>query len=207
MLLLAVMLGCGKHGLPNEEPRGLLLRKGLLRWQTPVKEARNFVEENIRPTTPNLLAGNKDEQGFRCEEQTTRGVTRCVWACCVDLGEKDKVHFATLWFYNDGFYAYDVAFDTVSFTSLFSALEGRLGKPSAEEQESQFSPTSALGEYGISSYIINTKRWDTGNTVVRLSDRGGQGRPLAGHIYVVAVRIEREIPTGKRSEPTAKLPF
>lgn len=206
MFLLAVMIGCRGHDLPKEEPRGLILRKGLLRWQDPLTEARNFVEEGIRPTTLNLLAGNKNEQSFHCEEGT-RGVTRCVWACCVDLGEKGTLHFATLWFYNNRFYAYDVVFATAWFPSLFSAMEGRFGRPSKEEQESQVSPASVLGEYGISSYIVNTKRWDTGNTVIRLSDRGGQGAPLAGHFYVVAVRIEREIPIVKANEPVAKLPF
>src|SRR5713101_6989892 len=90
----------------SEEPGGLLLRKGLVRWQLPLKEARTFIEENIRPKsqTLNLLAGQKqEEEGFRCEQEATPGVTRCIWACCVDLGVKDTVYFATLWFYNDRF--------------------------------------------------------------------------------------------------------
>jgi hypothetical protein len=30
----------------------------------------------------------RKEEGFRCEWEALLGVFRCVWACCVDLGEK-----------------------------------------------------------------------------------------------------------------------
>jgi len=209
LLFLAIMVGCSVHGPQSEEPQGLLLRKGLLRWQAPLKEARTFIEEDVRPQSLVLLKGQKEE-GFRCEEQAPPGVTRCIWACCVDLGVKDTVYFATLWFHNDRFYAYNVAFPTALFPRLFAALEKTFGRPSKEEQESQINPAFmlGLGNFGMSNYIVNTKRWDVGNTVILLADRGGQGKPLAGYIYVAYLPLARAIPTEqKKSEPDAKLPF
>src|SRR5215472_5626420 len=206
LLFIAIMVSCSGHGPKSEEPRGLLLRKGLLRWQASLQEARTFIEEDIRPKSLILLKGQKEE-GFRCQQQAPPGVTRCIWACCVDLGVKDTVFFATLSFYKDRFYAYDVAFLTGLFPGLFATLEKRFGKPSKEEQESQIDYSSMLLGSGVSSYIVNTKRWDTATTTILLADRGGLGKALAGHMYVVAVPIEREIPTEKKSGPSTKLPL
>ena len=206
LLFLALMVGSGGYGPPSEEPRGLVLRKGLLRWQAPLTEARAFIEEDVRPKSLILLQGQKEE-GFRCEQQAPTGVNRCVWACCVDLGVKDTVFFATLWFYKDRFYAYDVAFPTSLFPGLFATLEKRIGKPGKEEQASQIDYSSILLGSGVSSYIVNTRRWDTDKTTVLLADRGGQGKPLAGHMYVVALQIAGEIPTEKKSVPSVKPPF
>ena len=200
------MVGCSGNLPQSEEPRGLLLRKGLVRWEAPLKEARTVIEEDIRPQIPILLKGQKEE-GFRCEEQAPPGVTRCVWACCVDLGVKDSVFFATLWFYKDRFYAYDVGFPTAQFPGLFATFEKRFGKPSKEEQESQVDYSSMILGSGVGTYIVNSKRWDIGNTTIVLADRGGQGKPLAGHMYVLAVPIAREIPSEKKSESSPKLPF
>jgi len=206
LLLLGVVSLLMGEALASEEPRGLLLRKGLVSWQVTLNEARTFIEENIHPKTLRLLR-NQKEEGFRCEREAIQGVSHCVWACCVDLGEKDIVHFATLWFYNDRFYAYDVAFDTVQFPRLLSTLATKFGKPSKEEQASQVAPNFMMG--GMSTYIVNTKRWDLGNAVVLLSDRGGQGKPLAGHMYVAYMPLLREtIPAKKEDNETrAKLPF
>lgn len=206
LLFLVIMVGCRGHNAQREEPRGLLLRKGLLRWQAPLKDARTFIEEDVRPQIPVLLKG-QTEEGFRCEQQAPPGATRCIWACCVDLGVKDTVFFATLAFYKDRFYAYDVAFPTGLFPGLFGTLEKRFGRPSKEEQDSQIDYSSMVLGSGVSSYIVNTKRWDTGNTTILLADRGGQGKPLAGHMYVVSVPIAREIPSEKKSEPSTKPPF
>jgi hypothetical protein len=49
LLSLVIMVGCRGHGASSEDPRGLLLRKGLLRWQAPLKEAPMFIEEDVRP--------------------------------------------------------------------------------------------------------------------------------------------------------------
>jgi hypothetical protein len=190
----------------SEEPRGLLLRKGLVNWQATPSEARTFIEENIHPNTLKLLPNQKQE-GFRCEPEASRGVSHCVWACCVDLGEKDLVHFATLWFYNDRFYAYDVAFNTSQFSGMYSMLVNKFGAPSKETQESAM--TSSFMLEGINTYIVNTKRWDSGNVIILLADRGGQGKPLAGHIYVTYVPLAREaMPTKQNgNESGGKLPF
>jgi hypothetical protein len=208
ILLLGVVSLLMGQAFAGEEPRGLLLRKGLVNWQVTLNEARTFIEENIHPKTLRLLR-NQKEEGFTCEREAVQGVSHCVWACCVDLGEKDIVHFATLWFYKDRFYAYDVTFDTGQFPRLFSTLETKFGKPSKEEQTSQMAPNLMLGGYGMSTYIVNTKHWDLGNAVVLLSDRGGQGKPLAGHMYVAYMPLLRETVPAKKedNEPSAKLPF
>jgi hypothetical protein len=207
ILTLSLLLLLVGQVSASEEPQGLLLRKGLVRWQLTLKEARTFMEENIRPNIPKLLTTQKEE-GFGCEREATPGVTKCVWVCCVDLGEKDTVHFATLWFHNDRFYAYNVTFPTGLFPRLFATLEKKFGRPSKEEQESRISPTFMREHSGMSNYIVSTKRWDVGNTVILLADRGGQGKPLAGHIYVTYLPLAQKIPMEKKnSEPDAKLPF
>jgi hypothetical protein len=207
ILVLSLILLLVGQVSASEEPQGLLLRKGLVRWQLTLKDARTFIEENIRPNTLRLLTTQKEE-GFGCEREATPGITRCIWTCCVDLGAENTVHFATLWFYNDRFYAYDVAFATVQFPRLFAQLEKKFGRPSKEEQESRINPTFMLNHYGMNNYIVNTKRWDVGNTVILLADRGGQGKPLAGHIYATYLPLARKIPMEKKnSEPSAKLPF
>jgi hypothetical protein len=205
-VFLVLVIGCSGNSLRSEEPRGLVLRKGLLRWQAPLKEARTFIEEGVRPQSLILLQGQKEE-GFRCEQQAPTDVNRCIWACCVDLGVKDTVFFATLWFYKDRFYAYDLAFPTTLFPGLFATLEKTFGRPAKEQQESQIDYSSMLLGSGVSSYIVNTRRWDTGKTTMLLADRGGQGKLLAGHLYVVALPIAREIPTEKKSVPSVKPPF
>ena len=124
----------------------------------------------------------------------------------MDLGEEGFVHFATLWFINELFYAYDVTFDTPRFAPLYSALEGRFGAPSQETQDSRLSPMLALGQ--VSNYVVNTKRWDIGNTLMLLADRGGQGKPLAGHMYVKYLPLARETPSTKEDNAApVKLPF
>jgi hypothetical protein len=127
----------------------------------------------------------------------------------VDLGVKDTVYFATLRFHNDRFYAYNVTFPTSLFPGLFATLEKRFGRPSKEEQESRINPTFGLRQtFGMSNYIVNTKRWDVGNTVILFADRGGQGKPLAGYIYVAYLPLARAIPTEKKNrEPDTPLPF
>ena len=201
------MLAClAAQASASEEPRGLQLRKGLVAWQVTLNEARPLVEENIRPKTLRLLK-NQKEEGFGCEREGTRGVSRCTWACCVDLGERDIVHFATLWFYKDRFYAYEVTFDTPQFARLYSAVLGRLGTPSKETQETRMNLNLMQG--GASTYIVNTKRWDAGNSVILLDDRGGQGKLLAGRMYVTFLPLAREALPEKQpdSELPAKLPF
>lgn len=212
ILMLSLVLLLVGQVWASEAPGGLLLRKGLVRWQLPLKEARTFIEENIRPPSQrlNLLKGQEKEkeEGFHCEQKATPGVTQCIWACCVDLGVKDTVYFATLQFHNDRFYAYNVVFPTGLFPRLFATLEKKFGRPSKEEQESQSDYASMLLGRGVSNYIVNTKRWDVGNTVILLADRGGQGKPLAGYIYVAYLPLARAIPTEKKnSEPSAKTPF
>ena len=68
LLLLGVVSLLMGQALASEEPRGLLLRKGLVNWQVTLNEARTFIEENIHPKTLRLLR-NQKEEGFRCERE------------------------------------------------------------------------------------------------------------------------------------------
>jgi hypothetical protein len=190
-------------GQAADEPRGLLLRKGMIAWQMPLAQARPSVEENMHPNTLQLLANQKKE-GFGCEPQG-QGVTRCIWACCVDLGEPDIVHFSTLWFYADKFYAYSVKFSTNQFPRLSAALAARLGPPSRDEQENRSTYNVLQG--GINTYIVTTKRWDVGNVVTLLSDRGGG--QLAGELYATYLPLARQATPPKATDeaPPPKLPF
>jgi hypothetical protein len=202
MLVLALGASTGV-GQAAEEPRGVLLRKGMIEWQMPLAQARPLVEENIRPNTMQLLANQKKE-GFGCEPQG-KGVTRCIWACCVDLGEPDIVHFSTLWFYNDKFYAYSVNFSTNQFPRIAAALAARLGAPSSEEQENRSNLNVLQG--GLNTYIVNTKRWDVGNVVILLADRGGG--QSAAQLYATYLPLARQATPPKRQDeaPSPKLPF
>jgi len=187
-----------------EQPRGLLLRKGMIAWQTTLAQARPLVEENVRPKTLQLLANAKPE-GFGCGVAGS-GVTRCVWACCVDLGERDTVHFATLSFYNDKFYAYDVKFNTNLFPRLAGALVARFGPPSNESQENRTNFAPMQG--GVSTFVVNLKRWDVDDVAVLLFDRGAGG-PLVGELYVAYRPLARlaSPPKPQDEPPPLKLPF
>jgi hypothetical protein len=186
-----------------EGPHGLLLRKGLVTWQMSLAQARPMVEENIRPKTMQLLANQKPD-GFGCRQQSN-GITQCTWACCVDLGEPDTVHFSTLWFYKDQFYAYSVNFNTNQFPRILAALTQRLGQPSRSFQDTKVNLGIGLG--GPSTYIVNTQRWDAGDVIVLLSDRGGG--ILAGQLYATYMPLERQAnpPKEQAPAPAPKLPF
>ena len=201
--LVVVLLLCTDVGQAAEEPRGLLLRKGMIAWQMPLAQARPLVEENIRPNQMQLLANQKKE-GFGCEPEVN-GVTRCIWACCVDLGEPDIVHFSTLWFYNDKFYAYSVNFSTNQFPRLSAALAARLGPPSHEGQENR--STLNILQGGLNTYIVTTRRWDVGNVVALLSDRGGG--QFAGQLYATYLPLAPQAtpPKPQDQTPSPKVPF
>jgi len=205
--MLALVLAAPFAGASAaEEPRGLLLRRGMIEWQMPLAKARPLVEENIRPKTLQLLANQKPE-GFGCQPDENHRVTRCVWACCVDLGERDLVHFATLSFYDDKFFAYDVTFNTSLFAQLATALAARLGPPSRETQETRTSIRPLGG--GVSSYVVNLRRWDVGDAAVLLFDRGGGGGELAGELYATYLPLARQAnpPRPQDEAPPVKLPF
>ncbi|HUB15767.1 MAG TPA: hypothetical protein VMB34_27725 [Acetobacteraceae bacterium] len=203
VLLAAVVTAAA---VAAEPPQGLLLRKGMIAWQTPLAQARPLVEENIRPKTVQLVVTHEKPPGFGCQPQG-KGVTRCVWACCVDLGERDLVHFATLSFYDDKFYAYDLTFDTKLFSALADALAARLGPASKEAQENRTSLNPVVG--GVSSYVVTLRRWDVGDVVVLLFDHGGDGHMLAGELYVTyrPLALQAAPPKPQDQSPPVRLPF
>jgi hypothetical protein len=202
-LLVVVVLLCAGISRAADEPHGLLLRKGMIAWQMPLAQARPLVEEDIRPNTMQLLANQKRE-GFGCQPQG-KEVARCIWACCVDLGEPGIVHFSTLWFYDDKFYAYAVNFNTNQFQRIAAALAVRFGPPSRQEQENRSNVNVLQG--GINTYIVNTKRWDIGNVAILLADRGAG--PFAGQLYATYLPLARQATPPRREDEAGspKLPF
>ena len=200
-----ILLLCG--AAPAEEPQGLLLRKGAVKWEMTLTDARKLVEADIRPNTLKLLRDQKQD-GFGCERGGQTGVVVCNWACCVDLGLPNTVHFARLWFLNDRFYAYDVAFGTAQFPDLYGVLVKRLGEPSKQQQDTVMALNLMVQGMG-GNYIVSTKQWDLGATVVQLADRGGLGNAMTGHIYVAYLPLAREAapPAKEDTAPRAKLPF
>lgn len=220
--LCAVVLGIvfllPGGGVAGEEPKGLTLRKGQVRWRASLKEARQFIEEDMKLERPSFkpllkLRGQKDEpppppEGFSCSKGDDPGVVYCRLACCVDLGEQNIVHFATMWFHNDRFFAYRVTFNTNYFDNLSSALERRFGKPTKEDQETVINPNPFAWKYGLSNFLKHTKRWETETTSVTLADRGGEGKPLVGDMAIAYLPIAREVKKGKdENKPEADLPF
>lgn len=199
--------------LAVEEPKGLIMRGGLVRWRASLKEARGPIEEEIVHKGPQPLLkmrGQPDppDDKFSCQKGDEAGVVYFTWACCVDLGEKDIVHFATLWFHNDRFYAYEVNFDSDYFSELATTLGTRFGKPSKEEQETQVNRNLWQLQHGMGSFLVNKKRWETETTRVSLRDRGGHGGIGAGSLTVIYKPIANEIsPTGKDEKSKAVLPF
>jgi len=113
VLLAAVVTAAA---VAAEPPQGLLLRKGMIAWQTPLAQARPLVEENIRPKTVQLVVTHEKPPGFGCQP-----------------------------FYDDKFYAYDLTFDTKLFSALADALAARLGPASKEAQENRTSLNPVVG--------------------------------------------------------------
>jgi hypothetical protein len=114
------------------------------------------------------------------------------------------VHFSTLFFYNNKFYAYSVNFNTNQSLRIAGALSQRLGPPSREEQESRSNLNVLQG--GLNTYVVNTKRWDIGNVVIMLADRaGGQ---FDGELYATYLPLARQAtPPKQQDAPSSKLPF
>jgi hypothetical protein len=190
----------------GDEPQGILLRKGIVKWTSSLTQARPFIETDVRPKSICLLRDCKPP-GFRCERESARGVVHCSLACCVDLGEKNTLQFATLWFYNDQFYAFDVSFGTLQFGPLDAAMTNRFGPPSRQTEATLTVPNFVAG--GINTYVAMTRRWEAGDTVILLSDRGGEGKPLVGHVFVAHMPLYRQAVPPDNAPPTnsAKLPF
>jgi hypothetical protein len=201
------------EAIAGQEPKGLILRKGQVRWGASIKEARQFIEADVKPDRiPRLIKpppGEKEEEeGFSCSKGDEPGVLYCRLACCVDLGEKNIVHFATMWFHNDRFYGYRVTFNTNYFNNLTSALGRRFGKPTKEDQETVTAPNPLAWQFGFGTFLKHTKRWETETTIIMLSDRGGEGKALVGEMVVVYVPILREVSrTREKNEPKVDLPF
>ena len=66
---------------------------------------------------------------------------------------------------------------------------------------------AAVLQGGLNTYIVNTKRWDVGNVVILLADRGsGQ---FAGQLYATYLPLARQVTPPRRQDeaPPSKLPF
>ena len=115
------------------------------------------------------------------------------------------MHFARLSFYRDKFYAYSVNFNTAQYGRIAAAVTARLGKPSREDQESL--PSVNVMNGGFTTRVVNTKRWDVGDVVVLVSDRGAG--ELAGQLYAAYLPLARQAtpPKPQTPAPPAKPPF
>lgn len=201
----------------EEEPKGLILQKGLVRWKDSLDMAKRFIEADKRPDAPkvvlpkiaaemykNVLRGKQ----FSCEKEDTPGVVHCTWVCCVNLGEKNLLRFATLWFYKDRFFAYKVAFDTNDFSRFAAGFETRFGKPTKEETETKVNPNPLACQYTACSYVVRTRHWEMETTRISVADRGGNGHVNSGEMTVIYRPIAKEMnEAGKERKPNVVLPF
>ncbi len=167
----------------EEEPPGLLMRKGLIKWGVSQAEARKATEDvsSLR---------------FSCGAEDPTGVVSCTWACCVDLGEETTKYFATLWFHHRRFFKYEVTFSPKKFPSLVEAFEKRLGAP---EKNAQSTIQNRMG----TTFDQEERQWRTKNTEVQIAKRGGHGKFDIGYFVVIYAPIMSEI----KSNNPAKAPF
>ena len=200
-----------------DEPKGLIFRKGLVTWRASLGQARQFIEEEIgwkRPYVPPLVKRQGEEEKepkvekFRCSKEKNTSLVTCQLACCVELGEKNVVHFADLWFHKDRFYGYKLTFNTDYFDNLAASLEKRFGKPTKEGQETIVNRNPLAWRYGAGSFVAQTKQWEMSTTRVVLSDRGGNGAIRTGYLLVVYLPVSKERnEERKQAQPDAKVPF
>jgi hypothetical protein len=189
-----------------EEPVGLTLRKGTIAWKATLQQARNFIEEDMRPDRPRrmkVLKGFRDDTDeddddkFSCEKTDSPGVLRCNLACCVDLGEGDTLRFATLYFYGDQFYYYEITFPLALYQNMAEAIRKKYGKPTKSEESTS---TNLRGNQFDN--LVEKRKLE--NTLIVLSSRGGAGRIFLSSIDVYYLPIYRQI---LESQPQMKLPF
>ena len=188
-----------------EEPFGLILRKGSIVWKSTFQQARNFIEEDMRPDAPRrmlTLGGNKDDREeddnkFSCGQTDTPGVLRCTLACCVDFGEGKTLRFATLFFYRDQFYHYKITFPLALYQKIAEASKEKYGKPTKSEESMM---TNLRGD----RFNNLVEQWKLENTLVVLGSRGGGGKVFLSHLDVYYLPIYRQI---AEAQPKTKLPY
>lgn len=215
-IVLMVVFLPPNGAVAGEEPKGLTLRKGQVRWRASLKDARQFIEEEfgVDRTPKRILKGPGDEDEkpridtFRCEKEKNTSVVICELACCVDLGGNNVSDFATLWFHKDRFYAHQMTFNTGYFTTLAASLEKRFGKPTKEGQQTVVNRNPLAWRYGTGSFIVQTMEWVMDTTRVVLSDRGGEGKIGVGALDVIYLPVWTERDAERRKkQPDADLPF
>jgi hypothetical protein len=173
-----------------EEPFGLILRKGLIVWKSTLQQARNFIEEDIHPDTSR-------PRSFACEQTDSPGVLRCSLACCVDFGEGETLRFATLYFYKDQFYHYNIAFPLALYRKIADATKKKYGKPTKSEEGTM---TNLRGD----RFDNLVEQWRQENTLIVLSSRGGGGKIFLSYLDVYYTSIYRQI---LENQPKPKLPY
>jgi hypothetical protein len=207
---LVVCLLSGTTGIVGaDEPPGLVLRKGTIAWKATLQQARNVIEEDMRPATSEAsrileqLAKrprseqDRDDNKFGCRRLDSIDVLRCHLACCVDFGEEKTLRFATLYFKNDRFYRYDIAFPLALYKKVETATKQKYGKPTSTEEN----PLMNLRGDRFSTIV---EQWRRGNTLLVLGSRGGEGKIFLSYIEAYYLPIARQV---AESEPKVKLPF
>jgi|RhiMethySRZTD1v2_1073278.scaffolds.fasta_scaffold138734_4 hypothetical protein len=194
-----------------EEPLGLILRKGSIVWKSTLQQARNFIEEDMRPNRPLRMktfrpkdSGDdtekdteKDDRKFSCEKTDSPSVLRCNLACCVDFGEGKTLRFATLYFYGDQFYQYKIAFPLDLYQKIAEANKQKYGKPTKSEESVM---TNLRGD----RFNNLVEQWKLENTLVVLGSRGGEGKIFLSHLDVYYLPIYRQV---LETQPKTKLPY
>jgi hypothetical protein len=168
-----------------EEPVGLMLRKGTIAWKATLQQARNFIEEDMRPDTGRkmlTLKGSRDDteeddNKFSCGPTDTPSVIRCNLACCVDFGEGKTLRFATLYFHGDRFYHYNIAFPIALYQNMAEATQKKYGSPTKSEDK----PITNLRGNQFDNIV---KYWKQENTLIVLGSRGGAGKIALSYIDV-----------------------
>jgi hypothetical protein len=200
--LIVLLLSGAPAFTSAEEPVGLLLRKGTIAWKASLQQARNFIEEDMRPSTSGRMKvlrsdAVKDDNKFSCRQLDSPGVLRCQLACCVDLGEGDTLRFATLYFENDQFYRYDITFPLALYKQMEEATQKKYGKPTKSEE-------NIITNLHGNQFNSIIEQWKLKNTLVVLGSRGGAGKIFLSYIHVYYIPLAQEV---TKNEPKMKLPF
>ena len=201
-----------------EEPLGLILRKGLIVWKSTLPQARNFIEEDMHPDRPKTLrlakplrlkgAGDdtekdteqdmeKEDNKFSCGPTESPGVLRCTLACCVDFGEGKTLRFATIYFYRDQFYHYQINFPLALYQTISEGTKKKYGKPTKSEEG------AITNLYGARFDNID-ETWKLENTLIALGSRGGNRQIALSHLDIYYIPIYRQV---LGDQPKAKLPY
>ena len=140
----------------------------------------------------------KEDNKFSCAQSPdSPGVLRCTLACCVDLGEGKTLRFATLYFYRDQFYHYQINFPLALYQKMSEGTKQKYGKPTKSEE-------GAITNLWGARFDNIDESWKLDNTLVVLGSRGGNRQIGLSHLDVYYLPLYRQV---LGDQPKAKLPY